>query len=616
MARKKGYGSKAGHREPDGKFRRSQVITTYGPGSMVDLLHDAALVSGIDFWRAPPAKWKIIDEPRLRDKLAAKLRKAEPPRYLSEEGAFRMPPDGDENEPTWVRGIDALEFPEWFVCQNPACRALVGARSLERKRDRYYHDCTRKGFECVPVRFVSACPSGHIDEFPWVWFTHKDDDGSCRAPALRLSEGPTGDFGSIVVSCLSCGSSRKLVDAKDPEGNPFCRGKRPWLGPEGDEEKCTERQRLLVRTASNSYFSQVESALSIPETGPNVFDAVRSVWDVLQAASDATLSALLQVPKVNEAVGKFSEMEILETVQAIKENKRPPREALRTAEYKEFLQAPIEQAGDLPSKEEKFFARTRSGDPPVGIAQVVLAHKLREVRAQVGFTRLEAASPNLQGEFDIGVRTAQIGLTSDWLPAVEILGEGVFIRLDEEAVCEWEDRDAVQERGRELMRAFDIEMEGRDDAPDFPGMRFYLLHSLSHLLITAVSLECGYSASAIRERIYCAPHDDAQPMAAILLSTGSPGTEGTLGGLVEEGRHLETHLHRAIELGELCSNDPVCAMHRPTDQSERYLDGAACHGCLYIAESSCEWFNRYLDRALVVPTIGQNAEMAFFSGTT
>jgi hypothetical protein len=140
-----------------------------------------------------------------------------------------------------------------------------------------------------------------------------------------------------------------------------------------------------------------------------------------------------------------------------------------------------------------------------------------------------------------------------------------------------------------------------------------MLHSLAHLLISAISLECGYSASAIRERIYCAPEGDELPMAGILLSTGTTGTEGTLGGLVEQGRDVGRHLRLAYDLGLLCSNDPVCGGHTPMkDQSERFLEGAACHGCLFIAECSCERFNRYLDRALVVPVIGQPPELAFY----
>ena len=97
-------------------------------------------------------------------------------------------------------------------------------------------------------------------------------------------------------------------------------------------------------------------------------------------------------------------------------------------------------------------------------------------------------------------------------------------------------------------------------------------------------------------------------------ASGTSGTEGTLGGLVEQGRRMREHLRRAWELGRLCSGDPVCAGHSPEDDpAERFLEGAACHGCLYAAECSCERFNRYLDRALVVPTIGNALELAFLS---
>ena len=44
---------------------------------------------------------------------------------------------------------------------------------------------------------------------------------------------------------------------------------------------------------------------------------------------------------------------------------------------------------------------------------------------------------------------------------------------------------------------------------------------------------------------------------------------------------------------------------------ERWLHGAACHGCVLIAETSCEMRNEYLDRALVVPALGV-AEASFF----
>ena len=66
----------------------------------------------------------------------------------------------------------------------------------------------------------------------------------------------------------------------------------------------------------------------------------------------------------------------------------------------------------------------------------------------------------------------------------------------------------------------------------------------------------------------------------------------------------EDSLLAALELGAICSSDPVCAHHRPDDPNEeRFLHGAACHGCLLLSETSCELRNDHLDRALVVETI-------------
>ncbi|MEY4577864.1 MAG: hypothetical protein RL701_2567, partial [Pseudomonadota bacterium] len=261
-----------------------------------------------------------------------------------------------------------------------------------------------------------------------------------------------------------------------------------------------------------------------------------------------------------------------------------------------------------------FFAREcKLEQRPAGVARIVLVPKLREVRAQVGFTRLEPVSPDLEGDFDLGVKSARMAIAADWLPAIEIQGEGLVLQLDEAAVREWEERPAVVQRTHQLRKAHAAALKHNPGAGKFLGARYYMLHSLSHLLITAISLECGYSASAIRERIYCsAARTDPQPMAAILLSTGTTGSEGTHGGHVDQARRIQEHLRRGFDLGRLCSNDPICASHNPEDEAvERYFEGAACHGCLFIAEPSCERYNRFLDRALVVPCL-DHQELAFF----
>jgi hypothetical protein len=611
--RKQWKGSSQKRIPPDGTVRQGQLITTFGPGALMDLVDHAVLVGGLDFWSYATGKGTIIHEPRLRDAIVKKLDGTD--RKLSIEKAFLAPPIGDDQDPNKFSGVQVLELPTWMVCQNPDCRALVRTNGLELKSGRYWHACSTetKPSLAVPVRFVVACKSGHISDFPWIYFTHLDFK-RCAAPNLRLLEGATGDFSEVKIQC-SCGAEAMLSKAMTTEANPPCRGDRPWLGADAGEE-CGEKMRLLVRTASNSYFAQVVSALSIPEKGSEVDEAIQSLWNkLLNMDTEEELAFMRKkVPEIESRLAGISNAEALQAIEARRKGKTPERKPLRTAEFDQFISQPKEVPGELPPEGTDYFARTATVTSlPKGVAQVVLASKLREVRAQIGFTRLEPVTPDLQGEYDLGVQAAPLGLQTDWLPASEIRGEGVFFRLDEKAVQAWEARPAVKKRGEELLEGYKQWAKDVKKPPEFLGTRFYMLHSLSHLLISAISLECGYAASAIRERIYCAPASDDTPMAAILLSTGSSGSEGTLGGLVEQGRDLRLHLKRAFDLGVLCSNDPVCASHSPEkDYAERYLEGAACHGCLYIAECSCERFNRYLDRALVVPTIGHDPELAFF----
>lgn len=620
MATRKGRtGSGRGQQPPDGELRRSQLLTTYGPGALVDLVDDAVLIKGLDHWQYSGAHFQNIQAPRLRDDIAGRL--AKQGRRLSKQYPFKTPPGAPDKDAHRFNGVRARVFPSWMVCTK--CKALVHYKNLQYKSGRYWHDCEKKPVLAVPVRFVAACPRGHLSDFDWMWFCHTGP--RCKAPRLYLHEGPSGDFSTMEVRCKGCKAKRRLIDVKIKQFQPSCRGERPWLGFDARESQCDQKMRLIVRTASNAYFSQTVSALTIPDNAPKIHDAVQSVWNILTATADInTLRAFRMIPDVTKALEDFPDDEaVMEAIHQIRGGYEVEQEPLRQAEYRTFLAQPEEAPGDKPGHGQQFFARRLPANlTPDEFDAVVLAHKLREVRAQIGFTRLEPATPNFQGEHDIGVRTAPLSYGEDWLPAIEIQGEGIFIKFNEERLQDWEQRPAVIQRGDMLKAAYDAHFAERSallddesfETPPFPGVRFYMLHSFSHLLLTALSLECGYQASSIRERIYSAGSDDGSlPMAGVLLSTGTPGSEGTLGGLVAQGRVLKHHLRRALMLGSLCSNDPVCASHNPAeDHTDRNLDGAACHGCLYISENSCEWFNRHLDRALVVPCIGQDPWLAYF----
>ena len=593
-------------RKSHGQVRSGQVITTYGPGALIDLPRHSAIVGGLDTWPKTIDLEEVV-EPRLTRKLQM-MTGVPAPRL------FAPPPD--ENDP-WEssKPIVVWRFPEWFVVQEASgtedrerSRRLVHRKALDDK-GRF------DGRPVVATRFVRACPKGHVDDLDWRRFVHGAEDTCPRQPWLD-ERGTSGDLADLVVRC-ECGRSRSLYEATQLEMNPLgtCRGARPWLG-RNTEEDCKLPSRLLIRTASNAYFPQVVSVLSLPDRGNALDTAVRELWDDLQIVDDASgLAFLKKKPKIMERLAPFSDAEVLAAIREAKGGKAEEK-SVKEVELEALLAAPEGFGDDVPI-DPNFHARrlpdrawrhSKRSDP---IEAVIQVHRLREVLALVGFTRFEAVTPDINGEYETDVERAQIAIEPAWFPAVENRGEGLFVQLSAKAVMSWLARPAVQQRLDALGRGHKHWAKDRKSQRLFPGGPYVLLHTLSHLLIQSLAMRCGYPASSIRERIYA--DTDAQYFG-ILLYTGSPDAEGTLGGLVQQARHIEDHLAQALRMSALCSNDPVCAYHLPGESLEsRWLHGAACHGCALVAETSCEMWNDYLDRALVVPVLGF-PEAAFFRG--
>lgn len=397
-----------------------------------------------------------------------------------------------------------------------------------------------------------------------------------------------------------------------------CDAARPWLGPFARDEACGEMNRLLIRTASNAYFAQLMSAISLPDRNESLREAVESVWDFIGEAEDIDmLKYERKKARVRKALDDYSDEDVYQEIKVRRGQTAEESKSIKQAEMETLISSKDELGEDRP--DGNFYARTlpkSHWDAPwmSSVQRVVLVHRLREVMAQVGFTRFEAVSPDIDGELEIGVRRASLAREISWLPAIENRGEGVFIQFNTEAVQKWVARKDVKARGRKLLGGYDAWKDEHAGATkkfvEAGGLLPYVLfHSFSHLLVTSVSLECGYPASSIRERIYAIPDVGY----GVLLYTGTSDAEGTLGGLIQVGRGIHEHIRSALELGELCSNDPVCAQHEPANPHEhRFLHGAACHGCLLISETSCEQHNEFLDRALVVPTV-DNLGVEFFA---
>lgn len=609
--------NRKGRIPPPGELRRSQVITTFGPGAMVDLPDHSIIVGGLEMWT--DLGREQIHEDRLAERICELLE-------LDERKIPLYTPPIEVDDPRATQtGITCFSFPEWFVAQHERSwtdaasgqlyrsRPLVHWRKLVRRR--FLPPGEKKGVPVVPLRFVQACPNGHISDIDWYRFVHNG-----KPPVrgqLWIDEGGTGaDLTEIFIRCEATKIRRSLglAKAKDSKVLGRCQGQRPWLGrvPAEDCRSQTkpdepEYNRLLVRSASHAYFSQVVKAISLPEKDQLLREAVAKQWEdelrFIEDLDDLRRLRRKKKPKVEAALGELDDEDIWAEIQ----RRLAPGE--HEGERKSIKQAEIEtlMSDRYDGREDakrKFLARKRdiSGLSPAlreRIERIVLVERLREVRVQIGFTRFDSPSVDIDDSLTLPVQPAPLSLDLDWLPAIELLGEGVFIGFDPEAVQAW--LDGVRGRGKELRRGFDAWKKRRElpDSVSFPGLPYIMLHTLSHLLINAVALECGYSASAISERVYA-----GRSGYGILLYTGTPGSEGTLGGLIEVGKRIEDHLAAALTTGRLCSNDPLCAQHVPDNaHEERFLHGAACHGCVLIGEPSCERRNEYLDRALVVPTV-------------
>jgi hypothetical protein len=431
--------------------------------------------------------------------------------------------------------------------------------------------------------------------------------------------GDSGRAGDVQVSCDGCGRKRRLAQAFGDDAGPFlpprCRGRHPHLGT---TETCNQQPVTLLLGASNTWFPVQSSALSIPSQAGRLGTLVDEAWGVLGALPVGSGKEMLQFALTTNPLLKELQHEaensgldaIFEAVEVRRDGgvDGDPSD-LRTPEWRVFV------VPDAAPEGPDF--RLRRVPVPTGfldaIEDVVLVERLREVSALRGFTRMNAPDDQT---FKGGKIVALSRKSPTWLPCSEVRGEGIFIRLPEDAIVEWEDRYQPSEPAlaiRAGLRGWRARRGLPDDPDAFLGERYVLLHSLAHALIRELALECGYNASSIRERIYSSDGaDGSDPMAGILLYTSAPDSEGTLGGLVSLGEpdQLGPLLRHALERAQLCSSDPLCSEHDP--RSDSSIHAAACHACQFASETSCEQGNRFLDRATLAPTLAHRS-LAYFS---
>lgn len=595
-----------------GDVRPTQLLHTYGVGAMVDLPNIAAMVMGLDDWRLEHAI--PVGEERLlaavRRQLGNQVERLLLPPVDMEESA-RRPMDGRRV------GVPVAAFPQWYRC--PWCDLIAPLSSglFELQTDLYRPDrvryrhttCNRTRIPpaVLPTRFQIACTHGHVDDFPWLRFAHRGDS-NCNGP-LRLRKVGVGDeAANLLVQCDSCGASRSMVDAfgDAAEADPLfaCRGRRPHLR-DFEPGGCSETAETMLLGASNSWFGVSLSALSIPRHSDPLPQLVEAKWVLLQLVTSPEVLAAFRGAGNLRGFEDFDDGRVWEAIQARRSGAPQTDEStdLKEPEWQAFSEPD-------PARNTTDFELTVVS-PPTGYEgyfdKVVRVERLREVRALVGFTRIDSPGDYSDPtEVPIDLRAPLSRNAPSWVPVSEVRGEGLFLQFRRDVLVAWAAKNPARDAAlRAAHRAWRVARNIPNPDGGYPGLRFALIHSFSHALMRQLALESGYSAASIRERIYCDEDDGGTAMAGLLLYTAAPDSEGTLGGLVAQGEpgRLGRLIRQALEAMQLCSSDPLCAEHHPESDVTATLHGAACHACQFASETSCEKGNKYLDRTLLVPTL-------------
>lgn len=627
--------------------RASQAVLQYGVGAMVDFPEQTLMTAAPETWDS--SVMEIHDE-RLEKVLKVDY--------------FGMP--GSCDEARYQNGVSYARFPEWYFC--PKCRNFKPLkqwideynRSPKMKKFREKDPYMIKRLRCpscfqdlVVARIVVACSHGHIDDFPWVEWVHaKNILGAkkvCSNPTLRFTTSASSSEGleGLTVSCTNCNCRTTLRGAFDKgafevldkntggEYNFSCKGRHPWKNV---KESCIEYPHVLQRGSSAVYFPISVSSLVIPPYSSILTGKVQNsvAFSDLRKAITETLKTINSLPGITvtqemkesviqEKITEFSKkisMEIGEKEEQIKgilERKWCSENNIdystTSIKYRAEEYAALNGEIIIKDKDGEFVREDTNIDDyniPF-VKSISLINKVREVQALVGFSRLEPIdSDNTTAE---NSKITAVNIKEEdtrWYPGYEVRGEGIFIEFDEDAIDEWRsNNDIVNSRVKLLNDNYKKSYYGSLKEREISA-KFLLLHTISHILMKQLSFECGYNIASLKERIYCSEPVEGRNMSGIFIYTASGDSEGTMGGLVRQGRSdvFTNIFKKAIDTAMTCSNDPVCSLSQ--GQGRDSLNLASCYSCSLIPETSCEEFNVFLDRGVVVGTM-ENPDIGFYS---
>lgn len=599
-------------------IRRSQFITTYGPGAILEGPNGPRIIPVIEQSDLFNQQRQVQDFEIREERLPRAL--------LNGSGIFRIPSNAELGEIDSLSLYNTKRFPTWSLCprhqilykkmqsDNIAC-IRCGVLSSQAEA---WNQANRQA-----IRFVTACPDGHLDDVDWVKVAHNRNH-NCH-PAYLLWRGGGGALKNISIECPLCEDSGNFGFAYTRDWE--CTGRYPeretTSAGQPVRSGCTKIAKIIQRGAANLRISEIKTALTIPPWDSPIhrllgMNPIKILIIVAQIQSKTQLmQSLLSLVQGNllsraiyDEIETYPEHEILEAINVIQtvtpiQSSRQLRldefEALQRAASTGHPPVPSSTPGGPPQFEIVYQQVRTFPGPGNHHLRITPVNRLRVVMVQTGYRRVPGGDPTLSSVVDCRYYDGN----RYWYPGVELFGEGIFIDLDPEtnptyhfplggqAANTWMDAWTNPDIFSQNL----LLPEDRDQLHPV----FVWWHTVSHRLMNGLSVDSGYSSASVRERVFVRIDENSgQASGGVLLYTTQPGGDGTLGGLVALVPAFERVLTSAFRTIDACSNDPLCG----EEQFGRgKYNGAACYACSLVSETSCEHRNMRLDRNLILENL-------------
>lgn len=437
------------------RVRQAQTVLPFGVGAVLDVQGESFVAAGIETW--PQTKTPVPSE-RLATRLGV-------------TGFYAAPHTlNDRYDQPDRPGVPYVRFPGWLFCG--ACRAMVRfLREHEKPGEPPVCTSCSAAPRLTPMRFVRICADGHLDDVDWWYWAHSTLAPELRAAcseakhawkARRLSFRVADRASGLEALSVRCGATREggkqceaerdLLDILGPQGG-YCSGRNPWQR-RNENSSCGQQVHIVQRTAGNVYYPVVFSALDIPQAAEppraekDLAEAVRGhgYWTNLIDTLGTSRADLFRgmIKEDTDAPDSLIDQLLAEATGAPAplpaDRPEPAKLDLSRDEWYAF------DAVELPEPTKEFAIR-RGGlgldgetEEPwatldAHIDGIVLADRLREVRALTGFRRHSPHGTLVRADTSGRLR---------WLPATEVYGEGIVLTLDEQRLTDWENDPRVR----------------------------------------------------------------------------------------------------------------------------------------------------------------------------